>query len=108
MEKRIEKPNMPRGGSIEELARFWDTHDLTDFEGQLEEVPRQVFVRTNGTAVTVSLQSKDVQRLKKMATAKGVKDTTLIRQWIVERLHSGASPTTAVKRRRTLSAGRKR
>ena len=36
MEKRMTK--IPRLDSITELARFWDTHDLTDFEDELEEV----------------------------------------------------------------------
>jgi hypothetical protein len=36
---------IPQIDSIEELARFWDTHDLTDFEGQLEEVVEPVFER---------------------------------------------------------------
>ena len=36
---------IPDTDSIEELARFWDTHDLTDFEDQLEEVSGPVFVR---------------------------------------------------------------
>ena len=29
---------IPETDSIRELASFWDTHDLTDFEDQLEEV----------------------------------------------------------------------
>ncbi|MBC6481000.1 MAG: hypothetical protein GDA56_27740 [Hormoscilla sp. GM7CHS1pb] len=33
--------------SIEELAKFWDSHDLTDFEYQLREVTDTVFERTN-------------------------------------------------------------
>lgn len=36
---------MPQTDSIQELAHFWDTHDLTDFEDQLEEVPEPVFER---------------------------------------------------------------
>jgi len=31
--------------SIEELARFWDTHDLTDFQAELQEVRTPVFSR---------------------------------------------------------------
>ena len=30
-------------GEVEELARFWDTHEITEFEGQLEEVAEPVF-----------------------------------------------------------------
>lgn len=33
---------------IEELAKFWDSHDVTDFEDQLEEVAEPVFRRRPG------------------------------------------------------------
>ena len=36
---------LPKTDSIEELARFWDTHDLTEFESELEEVEEPVFER---------------------------------------------------------------
>jgi hypothetical protein len=36
---------LPETDSIQELARFWDTHDLTDFEAHLEEVNEPVFER---------------------------------------------------------------
>lgn len=40
------KPQMiPNTDSIDELARFWDTHDVTEFEDQLEEVTETVFER---------------------------------------------------------------
>ncbi len=42
-----DKPKLPITDSIEELAEFWDTHDVTDFEEELEEVPHPVFVRGN-------------------------------------------------------------
>ena len=36
---------LPQTDSIQELAQFWDTHDLTDFEYELEEVTEPVFER---------------------------------------------------------------
>ena len=87
MEKTLEKGRLPQIDSIEELARFWDTHDLTDFEVDLEEVTKPVFVRAKGRVVTVSLKANEAQRLKRIASSKGVKDTTLLRQWIIERLN---------------------
>ena len=87
MEKTLEKGRLPQIDSIEELARFWDTHDLTDFEGDLEEVTKPVFVRAKGRVVTVSLKANEAQRLKRIASSKGVKDTTLLRQWIIEKLN---------------------
>ena len=39
----MKTPKIPHTDSLAELARFWDTHDLTDFEDELEEVPESVF-----------------------------------------------------------------
>lgn len=40
-----QKSRLPKTDSIDELARFWDTHDLTDFEDQLEVVSGPAFVK---------------------------------------------------------------
>jgi len=40
--------------SIEELARFWDSHDLTDFAADLEEVAEPVFERRPAVPVGTS------------------------------------------------------
>jgi len=78
--------NIPHTDSIEELARFWDHHDLTDFEEQLEEVPEPVFERE--TTVRVHLPRKEAETLKELAQSKGLRDVDLIRQWILERVHA--------------------
>lgn len=39
------KQQLPKSQSAQELAEFWDTHDLTDFQDQLEVVTEQVFAR---------------------------------------------------------------
>lgn len=39
---------------VEELARFWDKHELTDFEGELQEVREPVFVRAKGACPCAS------------------------------------------------------
>jgi hypothetical protein len=38
----MKKSKLPKTDSIQELAAFWDTHDLTDFEDELEEVAEPV------------------------------------------------------------------
>ena len=75
---------LPPRPPIEELAHFWDTYDLTDFEDQLEEVATPVFEREE--QVNVHLQPEEVRAVKKLATLKGLADTELIRQWVLEKL----------------------
>ena len=39
------KQALPKIDSINELARYWDKHDITDFEDFLEEVAEPVFIK---------------------------------------------------------------
>jgi predicted phosphatase len=87
MEKTIRRQKLPDTDSVEELAAFWDHHDLTDFEHALEEAREPVFVRAKGASVSIELGPAETQQLKKIARSKGVKETTVLRQWILERLH---------------------
>ena len=76
----------PRTDSIEELARFWDTHDLTDFEDELEEVVEPVFQRE--IPVRILLPPQDVEAIEKTAKSKGVPCPELIREWVLEKAHT--------------------
>ena len=77
---------IPQTYSIEELAQFWDHHDLTEFEEQLEEVPEPAFERE--TVVKVHLPCKEAETLKELAQFKGLHNVDLIRQWILEHVHA--------------------
>jgi predicted DNA binding CopG/RHH family protein len=76
---------LPKTDSIQKLAQFWDTHDLTDFQEQLEEVKEPVFERA--TAVTVLLSSGEARAVKRLAKTKGIKDADLIREWVLEKVN---------------------
>ena len=78
--------DIPNTDSIEELARFWDAHDLTDFEDQLKEVPTPVFERRPEGTVRVRLEPEEAEAVEKLAQAKGVELGVLIHDWIVEKL----------------------
>ncbi len=70
--------------SIQELAHFWDTHDLTDFEAVLEEVKEPVFVRRK--VIPLKLESEGVEAVRKIAEAKGIRDTELIQILVREKI----------------------
>ena len=91
MEKTIARQRLPNTDSIEELAKFWDSHDLTDFEDHLEEAGEAVFVRAKGTSLSIDLQPTQAQKLNRIARSKGVNDTTVVRQWIVYRLQKSST-----------------
>ena len=77
---------LPPIDSIEALAKFWDTHDLTDFEEELVEVTEPVFERKPET-IPLHLQPQELAAIRRVAQAQGVEEATLVREWVLEKLH---------------------
>ena len=82
---------IPNTDSIEELSRFWDTHDLTDFDDQLEEVRTPIFARRKEPTVAIALTPKEAETLKRMAEDEGVEEGKLVRNWVREKLRASLS-----------------
>ncbi len=87
MGKTMKGRRIPETDSISELASFWDSHDLTDFEHQLEEVRESVFQGEPGTSLSIRLNAKELEDLRRMASERGLEEAVLIREWVLERLH---------------------
>ena len=81
---------IPNTDSIEELSKFWDTHDLTDFEDQLEEVHAPVFGHRKESTLAVALTLKEAQALSRLAQSEGVEETKLVRKWVREKLRASS------------------
>jgi hypothetical protein len=84
MDRAMKKAKLPKTDSIQELADFWDSHDVTDFEEALEEVTEPIFER--GVTINVPLESRQAQAVEQMAHAKGVSREELIRAWVLQKL----------------------
>ena len=80
----MKKSKLPKTDSIRELAEFWDTHDLTDFEDGLEVVAEPVFV--SGIAIKVPLESREAEAVEQMAQAKGISREDLVRAWVLQKI----------------------
>ena len=76
---------IPQTDSIKELAEFWDTHDLTNFDDQLEEVKDKVFERE--TLISIGLQPQEVKAVQVIAQSQGVDYHELIRDWVLEKVY---------------------
>lgn len=78
----MSRPQTPQTDSIRELAHFWDTHDLTDIENELQEVNEPVFEREN--ALSVPLPTAEA--VHEIAKSKGLTDAELVHQWVREKI----------------------
>ncbi len=76
---------IPDMDSVQELARFWDSHDLTEFEDNLEEASGSVFHRAK--VVVLRLLPNEADQVEKLAKSKGVSNSDLVREWVLEKIH---------------------
>ena len=91
----MKKMRIPKTDSIKALARFFDTHDMGDFESELVEVTEPVFIPRN--AFLVRLEPRQAAAVKKLAKAEGVSAEELVHGWVVQHL---AGLNGAPRRRR--------
>ncbi len=87
MEKEMKTLEIPDTDSIKELASFWDAHDLTDFDDQLEEVTEVVFERQKET-LSIPFLPQEIETVKNIAKSQGFSYTDLIRGWVLEKIYA--------------------
>jgi predicted DNA binding CopG/RHH family protein len=85
MTKQHKKDPIPHNASREELAKFWDTHDFTDYLDEFKPVKAK-FAKHLSKGVTVRLDTETIDKLDKQAKKKGLGTTTLIRMWLLEHM----------------------
>lgn len=88
---RIRK--IPKFKTIAEEARFWDTHDVTDYLSEMKEV-KVAFtpLSPKEETLTIRVQSALKRRLEKVANSYGVSLSTLLRLWFIDKLTETESP----------------
>jgi len=80
------KTKIPETDSIHKLVEFWDKHDLTDFQTELEEVKDVVFERQ--TSLKIQLSVGEAQAIKRIADTEGLDCARMVRDWIIEKVRS--------------------
>lgn len=71
--------------SLDEIADFWDTHSLADYEAQTYEVHFEVRAKQRHR---ITLDPDLYARIEAVARMRGVSSETLVNLWLVEHLES--------------------
>ena len=72
---------------LDEIAKFWETHDSADCWDQLEDVTDQVVLtRPAKRTVSIRIAEEDLTALKQIAAEKGFDPMALLRAWVREEL----------------------
>jgi len=83
MEKEMK---IPKFKNLEEMAKFWDNHDITDFENQLIEVKEPIFEKMESRIISLMLGSDQYDKLKKIADQKKLNTISLVNEWVTKQI----------------------
>ncbi len=86
---KSKKSRIPKFKTIEEEAKFWDTHSFADYWDELKDAdivfeldqPRE-------ESLVLRVQKDFKNKLKAIARSKGLNVSTLSRMWLMERLQT--------------------
>jgi hypothetical protein len=81
---KVQRASISGARNLQELADFWDTHDLTDFEEFTRDV--EIEVKIESRCHYVAIAPELMERLTREAQARGLSAQSLANLWIQERL----------------------
>ncbi len=74
---------IPRLGSLDELVRFFDSHDMGEYWDQMPEA--QFEVHLTGEAQPIQLERDVAQQLERIARARSTTSQALVNAWLREK-----------------------
>jgi hypothetical protein len=75
--------SISKGGTIDEIAEFWDTHSLADYWEDTYEVDFEVRAKRR---CRITLEPSIYEQVLLQAQVRGVLPETLVNIWLSERL----------------------
>ncbi len=87
MKTKTKKSTIPQFTNREEEAKFWETHNVSDFLDEFKPINAR-FAKNLSEGLHIRLNSETLLQLREKAKGKGVGPTTLVRMWILEQLQS--------------------
>ena len=81
------KKTIPDFKSRKDAAKFFDTHDMADYQHEFKTVKAN-FAKNLSVGITIRFDKPTLNKLRLIAHNKGVGPTTLARMWIMEQLTS--------------------
>ena len=82
--KEKDKTSISKASTLEEIAEFWDTHSLADYEDIQSDVEFEVQIRSEKNYFAVE---KDLScEIDKVAHLEGILPETLVNLWLKEKV----------------------
>ena len=77
-----------RAQTMEEMGKFWDVHDFTEFDDNAPDVEFTI-------ANSISIEADLLSAVERQARLRGVSTETLVNLWLQEKLTEHLQPVAA-------------
>jgi predicted DNA binding CopG/RHH family protein len=85
--KNDQPSRIPDFASREDEARWYETHDLADYQDEFTTVEAR-FAKNLSAGINIRLDPETLAVLRREASYKGIGPTTLARMWILEHVRA--------------------
>jgi hypothetical protein len=89
MKIKKQTSRIPEFKNYEEEAKWWETHNLADYQDEFETVKAK-FAKNLSEGITIRFDKLTLNKIREVAHEKGLGPTTLARMWILENLKQQA------------------
>ncbi len=80
---------IPKFKTLAEEAKFWDTHDITDYWDEMKEVKLEFIDNSTSKkdeVIAIRVNPKLKERLQKISQNQGISLSDLARIWFIEKI----------------------
>jgi hypothetical protein len=85
--------SISKARNLEEMADFWDTHSLTDYEDEI--YPVEMTVDPAARRTWVGIEPELLAELRRIAYERRISTQTLVNLWLSERITQLKTQTAA-------------
>ncbi len=85
-----QKSRIPEFSNYDEEARWWETHNLADYQDEFKTVKVR-FAKNLSEGLHVRFDPETLMKLRVEAKEKGIGPTTLVRMWVKEQLRTASA-----------------
>jgi hypothetical protein len=87
--------SISKARTLEEMAEFWDTHSLADFDDQTHEV--EMTFDPSARRSVVGIETELMAEIRRIAKERQVSTQTLVNVWLRQRVDQMTSQPAAAR-----------
>ena len=83
----MKNKKLPKFYTLQQEARFWETHNITDYWDDMEPVKLEFIpLKKKEETITIRLEPELKKRIEQIANQNRLTLSTIVRLWLIDKL----------------------